>query len=270
MKSITPLIAFLVLFWINMFNGKDLSGWTIKIANHPAGENYNNTVRVEDGLLRMVYDDYSGFNGDFTHLFYNEKFSYYKLIVEYRFTGEQVSGGPGWAARNSGAMIHSQSVESMGLNQSFPTSIEVQLLGGLGNGDRQTANLCTPGTNVDMYGELYKKHCKNSESKTYDGDQWVTVEAVVHGNEQIWHVIDSDTVLTYTHPQLDERDPLYAQMLSHFGDKQLSEGYISLQGESSPVDFRVVKILNLKGCMDPKAKNYKSYYVAADNSKCIY
>ncbi len=253
-----------------MFNGENLDGWVMKITHHPLGENYNNTIRVEDGLLKIVYDDYKDFNGDFTHLFYKDKFSYYKLIVEYRFVGEQVPGGPGWAIRNSGAMIHGQSAESMELDQPFPTSIEVQFLGGLGTGERSTSNLCTPGTNVEMFGEVFTQHCTSSDSKTYDGDQWVMTETVVHGNEQIWHLVEGDTVLNYQKPQLDPTDPLYESMLQQYGSKMISEGTISLQGESGPVQFRTVKILNLKGCMDPKAKNYKSYYIADDPESCKY
>ena len=280
-KFVFPIVAIILLSacstqnpdeenWVNLFNGEDLTGWTIKTAKHALDENYNNTVRVEDGILKMAYDQYQGFDGEFTHLFYEDKFSYYKLVIEYRFVGEQVSGGPGWAIRNSGVMIHGQSAESMELNQSFPTSIEVQFLGGLGNGDRPTGNLCTPGTNVEMYEQLFTQHCTNSDSKTYDGDEWLTIETIAHGNEQIWHVIEGDTVITYTHPQLDERDPLYESMLQHYGSKMISGGTISLQGESSPVEFRTVKLLNLKGCMDPDAKNYKSYYVKEDNSQCKY
>ena len=282
MKSLITIITGFILFsscstndpsqeeWTNLFNGKDLSGWIIKTSKHPAGENYNNTVRVENGTLQMAYDEYTDFDGEFTHLFTEEKYSYYKLVVEYRFVGEQVTGGPGWAIRNSGAMIHAQSAASMSVDQPFPTSIEVQYLGGLGNGDRPTGNLCTPGTNVEMYEALCTQHCTNSDSKTYDGDQWVTVETIAHGHEQIWHIIEGDTVITYTHPQLDERDPLYADMLNYYGTKDIFEGHIALQGESSPVEFRSVKLLNLKGCMDPKAKNYKSYYIKEDNSLCKY
>jgi hypothetical protein len=256
--------------WVALFNGHDLEGWTVKTAKHPVGENFNNTVRVEEGLLKMVYDDYQSFDGEFTHLFCNEKFSYYKLVVEYRFMGEQVTGGPSWATRNSGVMIHGQTPESMDINQSFPVSIEVQFLGGLGAGERPTSNLCTPGTNVEINGALHTQHCLNSTSKTYDGDVWVTTETIVHGNEQIWHIVEGDTVLTYQRPQLDPNDSQFGQMLEHFGSQMISEGTISLQGESGPVQFRTVKLLNLKGCMDPKAKNYKSYYISEDNSKCVY
>jgi len=256
--------------WIQMFNGENLEGWEIKISKHEINDNYNNTFRVEDGLLKASYDNYSDFNGEFGHIFYKEKFSFYKLRLEYRFVGEQVPGGPGWAFRNSGAMLHSQSVESMGTNQAFPTSIELQLLGGNGSDERPTANLCTPGTHYEIDNVLVTRHCTNSSSKTYHGDQWVTVEAVVLGDSLITHIVEGDTVLVYNKPQLDEIDPNYEQMLSHFGSKEIKEGFISLQGESHPVEFRKVEILKLIGCTDKKAINYKSYYVASDNTKCIY
>jgi hypothetical protein len=256
--------------WIKLFNGKDLTGWDIKIAGSDLNVNYKNTFRVEDGLLSANYDEYQDFNGEYGHLFYKEPFSYYKIRVEYRFIGKQTPGGPGWAFRNSGIMLHCQPAASMTKDQSFPTSIEFQLLGGSGEGERPTGNLCTPGTNVVMKDSLFTPHCINSTSKTYNGDQWVTAEAIVLGDSLITHLIDGDTVFQYTKPQLDERDPAYPQMLAIFGQKMLTEGYIALQGESHPVQFRKVELLDLKGCMDPKALNYKSYFIKADNSKCRY
>ena len=131
--------------WIQLFNGKDMDGWTIKMAKHPLGENYNNTFRVEDGLLVTRYDEYEKFDGEYGHIFYKNPYSHYKLRVEYRIVGEQVPGGAGWAIKNSGVMFHAQAPESMLLNQEFPVSIEAQFLGGLGDGERTTGNLCTPG-----------------------------------------------------------------------------------------------------------------------------
>jgi hypothetical protein len=256
--------------WIRLFNGKDLTGWTIKIAGHPVNENFNNTFRVEDGVLKASYDQYNHFDGEYGHLFYKDKFSYYKIRLEYRFIGNQTAGGADWAFRNSGIMLHGQTPESMTLDQSFPPSIEFQLLGGSGDGERPTGNLCTPGTNVVMKDSLFTPHCINSRSKTYNGDQWVTAEAIVLGDSLITHLIGGDTVLSYTKPQLDERDAGYPAMLTHFGSKMLKEGTISLQGESHPVEFRNVELLELKGCMDPKAINFKSYFVKPDNTRCRY
>jgi hypothetical protein len=259
--------------WIQLFNGKDLAGWDIKFTRHDLNDNFHDTFRVEDGLLKVRYDHWDGFNGEFGHIFYNQPFSYYLVAAEYRFVGEQVTGaGPplAWAKRNNGIMVHAQSAESMGKDQDFPISIEVQLLGGLGTGERSTGNLCTPGTNVVMDGELFTPHCVNSSSKTYDGDQWVRVEALVLGDSLIKHIVNGDTVLAYTQPQMgggsvDHFDPAVFQE-----GKLLEQGYIALQAETAPIDFRKVEVLNLMGCTDPEATNFKRYYVKADPAACRY
>lgn len=231
--------------WIPLFNGKNLEGWTPKIKGHELGENFGNTFRVENGVLAVGYEKYREFGGQFGHLFYKEPFSHYRLRVEYRFIGLQCMGGPNWAIRNSGVMIHGESPASMEKDQEFPASIEVQLLGGNGKEKRTTANLCTPGTNVVMDGKLFTPHCINSTSETYHGDQWVIVEIEVRGSKLIRHLIDGKPVLSYTEPQLDERDA-HARKLAEKTGKLLSGGTISLQSESHPVEFRKVELLRLE------------------------
>ncbi|MGB6044563.1 MAG: DUF1080 domain-containing protein [Pirellulales bacterium] len=218
--------------WIQLFNGKNLDGWKVKIRGHELGDNDRDTFRVVDGLLTVSYDKYDNFDDKFGHLFYETSYSDYVIRVEYRFIGDQVPGGAGWAFRNSGIMVHGQSPESMKKDQKFPNSIEVQLLGGKGTGERPTANLCTPGTNVVLDGKLWKQHCLNSKSETYHGDQWVSVELEVRGDKQIRHIIDGKVVLEYTAPQLDDGTLLH-------------EGSISLQSESHPVQFRKVELRKL-------------------------
>ena len=227
--------------WIQLFNGKDLTGWTPKIRGHEYGENFANTFQVEDGVIRVVYDGYSQFDGLFGHLHYQTPFSNYVLRVEHRFLGDQVKGGPGWALRNSGVMVHGQDPKTMSLDQDFPVSIEVQLLGGDGKNKRTTGNLCTPGTHVVMDGELVTRHCTSSTSKTYHGEQWVTAEIEAHGNGKIIHRINGEKVLEYEQPQLDPKDAS-AKKLIKDGNVQLHGGYISLQSESHPVEFRKVEI----------------------------
>ncbi len=231
--------------WIQLFNGKDMKGWTPKFAGHELGENYNDTFRVEDGILKVSYDKYTKFDNKFGHLFYEKKFTNYRLRVEYRFVGKQVPGGPGWAFRNNGIMIHGQSAKSMAKNQNFPASIEVQLLGGKGTGNRTTGNLCTPGTHVVMDGKLITRHVINSKSKTYHGDQWVTLEIEARGNT-IKHILEGKTVLTYTDPQLDEKDGSAKKLIAAGAKKMLTGGTISLQAESHPTEFRKIELLELK------------------------
>lgn len=231
--------------WVQLFNGKDLNDWQIKFKGHELGDNYKNTFRVEDGLLRVRYDNWDKWDGSFGHIFYKGEFSHYKLRVEYRFVDEQAQGGPGWAYRNNGIMIHGQPAETMELDQDFPVSIEVQLLGGSGTGERSTCNVCTPGTNIVMDGKLIEQHCINSKSKTYNGDQWVTAEVEVDGGKVIRHFVNGEEVMHYEQPQLDPRDPSYDKLLPADGDKILTKGSISLQAESSPTDFKKVEILVL-------------------------
>lgn len=260
--------------WIQLFNGKDLTGWTPKFAKHELGMNLLDTFRVEDGLLKVRYDKWTAFNGEFGHLFYKDKFSYYLIAAEYRFVGEQLASagaGLGWAVRNNGLMLHSQAPETMLRDQDFPISIEVQLLGGPGTGaSRPNANLCTPGTHVMMRGQLRTAHCTNAKSKTYDGDQWVRVEVLVQGDEVIRHMLENETVLEYEKPQIgggnaSPTDPAVKQ-----DGTMLTEGFIAIQSETAPTDFRKIELVNLEGCADPKATNYRSYIIKANTGMCRY
>jgi enterochelin esterase family protein len=258
--------------WIVLFNGKDLKGWTPKIAKHELGDNFGNTFRVEDGLLKVRYDKYKGFDAQFGHLFYKDPYSFYRLVVEYRFVGSQAAGNPGaWALRNSGAMLHSPDPRTMPRDQTFPISIEAQFLGGNSDGKpRSTANMCSPGTEVVYQGTLYNDHCLSSTSPTFDGEQWVRVEMVVHGSGTITHFANGQKVLEYSMPQYGGGVVDNYDATTKIDGKLIEGGYISLQSESHPIDFRKVELLNLAGCMDKAATNYKSYYVKSVAEDCKF
>lgn len=240
--------------WIPLFDGESLAGWTPKIVGLAAGEDPRDTFRVEDGLLTVSYDGYGEgtFDGRFGHLFHNLDWSHYVLRAEYRFVGEQIAGAPGWAYRNSGLMIHGERPEQMGVDQSFPVSIEVQLLGEapLGEGrddERPNGNLCTPGTHVVMGEELVTRHCTDAASpRTYRGDEWVTIEVEVHGNGEIVHRLDGVDVLRYSHAQYDTNDADGRRLAAASGNVQIDRGTISIQSESFPVQFRSIAVRPLE------------------------
>jgi hypothetical protein len=254
--------------WIRLFNGRDLADWTIKFAKHDLGENPHNTFRVEDGLLKVRYDGWPSFNGEFGHIFYKDPFSYYLLAAEYRFVGDQVSGAPAWAMRNNGLMLHSPSPQTMLRDQDFPIALEIQLLGGLGKGPRTTANLCTPGSHVVYRGTLHTAHCTNSTSQTYDGDQWVRVEVLVHGDELVRHIVDGQTVLEYSKPQIGGGGATPVDPAVKIDGTPMAGGYISLQAETAPTDFRKVELLNLEGCTDARSKSSRPFIVKSNPSMC--
>lgn len=233
--------------WIRLFNGRDLTGWTVKIAGHDVGEDFANTFRVEAGVLKVGYEGYRTFNAQFGHLFSEQPFSDYHLVLEYRFVGEWLADTPGWARRNSGAMLHAQDPRTMRRDQDFPISIELQLLGGLGDGrPRPTANLCTPGTEVSIGGEQVRGHCVNSSSRTHDGDGWVRVEAFVYGDSLITHVVEGDTVLRYERPRIGGGNVEGHDPAQKVDGRALTAGFIALQSEGHPIEFRRVDLRRLR------------------------
>lgn len=267
--------------WESLFNQKDLSGWDIKIAGYPMNDNFKNIFQVKDSILSVSYNDYDTFTNEFGHLYYHQPYSYYRVRLQYRFYGEQLKGGPDYARLNSGVMVHSQSAKSLVLHQSFPVSLEMQFLASDSSRQSHTGNLCTPGTEFEQNEKLVDVHCLDSDSKYYDDALWVSAEVIVLGDSIIHHVIEGDTVLTYEHPTVDrkltnrfmnwtEDDVADSVQWMQKQGTRLSEGYIALQAESHPIQFRKIELLNLKGCMDPKALNYKSYYKKADNTLCQY
>jgi len=256
--------------WISLFDGGSMADWTPKFAGHELGVNYKDRFVLKDSLLSVRYTEQDTFNGNFGHLYYKNKFSHYRLRATYRFVGEQQAGGPGWAFRNNGLMLHCQDPKSLGLEQDFPISLEMQLLGGDGTNDRPNANLCTPGTNVVMNDSLFTPHCVNSKSKTYHGDEWVEVEALVLGDSLLQHIIDGQVVMEYKKPTMGGGEISGYEESAYQVGQAIRDGYISIQAETHPIDFKSIELLNLCGCTDPDAKNFKSYYVRSDNSSCIY
>ncbi len=257
--------------WIELFNGRNLDGWVIKIAGHELGDNFGNTFRAENGTIKVSYDKYPEFKNRFSHLFYKQKFSYYRLQLEYRLVGEQMKDAPGYARLNSGVMFHSQAPETILKDQDWPISVEAQFLGNdpaRPTDQRTTMNVCTPGTEIFMKGEMVKAHCTNSTLKALSGSDWLRVEVEVLGSDRVRHIVDGKTVLQYELPQTGGGvahgfDPKFK-----VDGTLLKEGYIGLQSESHPVEFRNIRLLNLSGCMDPKSRSYKSYYVHSDKASC--
>lgn len=232
--------------WVKLFNGKDIDDWIVKIHHHETGDNFGNTFRVEDGMIKVRYDQYGDFNDQFGHLYYKEPFSRFHLIVEYRFTGTLQPGAPDYTLLNSGVMFHSQDPRTMPKEQNWPISIEMQFLAGLGDGNpRPTGNMCSPGTEIEYQGQRYNGHCLNSSSRTYNKNEWVTAELIVIEDSLITHIINGDTVLQYSKPTMGGGVVEGYDSAVWQPGKPLRSGYIALQSEGQPIDFRRVEIKDL-------------------------
>ena len=246
--------------WISLFNGKDTKDWIVKIFHHEVGDNYGNTFRVEDGMIKVRYDQYDKFNNRYGHLYYKQPFSHYHLVVEYRFADEWRKDAPSYTQLNSGVMFHSQDPRTMPKEQDWPISVEMQFLAGVGDGKpRPTGNMCSPGTDVIFQGKKDPRHCIESSSKTYGKDEWVRAELIVLGDSLITHIINGEVVLQYSQPQIGGGVANGFDPKIKVDGKLLKEGYIALQSEGQPIDFRKVELLNLKG-LKPKSALYQKYF----------
>ncbi len=234
--------------WISLFDGESLTGWTPKFAGYETGDNILKTFRVEDGILKVSYDEYETFDGRYGHLYSNHAYSRYILRMDYRFEGGMMADAPHYVDLNSGVMIHSQSPLSMDLDQSFPVSLEFQFLADAGKGPRATGNACTPGTNLVFNGELSMKHIIKSSGPTFPADEWVSIEIEVRGNDEVVHRVNGEEVLRYQAPQLDPRDEVEAAtpLLKAGTPFMLSYGHIALQAEGQGVWFRNIELLPLE------------------------
>ncbi len=243
-----PLAATAEHPWVPLFNGKDLDGWTPKFAGHPTGVNFAVTFRAEDGILKVSYEGYDKFDQQFGHLYTNLAYSRYILRLEYRFSGEMMPDAPNYVNLNSGVMIHSQPPQSMGLDQGFPVSLECQFLADEGKGQRQTANVCTPGTHLELDGKVVTDHIVKSAAPTFPAEEWVKVEVEVHGNDAVIHRVNGVEVLRYQRPQLDPEDGLApaSRLLAAGAPIMLAYGHIALQAEGQPVWFRNIELKSLE------------------------
>jgi hypothetical protein len=262
--------------WENLLSPSVRSKWVKKIA----GENLNadalNTFQFSDSLLSVSYGNYKNWGNKFGHIFFNEKLSHYIIECEYNIYGRRIEDAPIWAGLNSGIMLHAQSPTTMLHDQWFPISLEMQFLACDGDTKNPTGNLCTPGTIVDSNGVQRQDHCINSASPLYNKGQWVKARAEVYGDSLIHHIINGQIVFTYTNLKTVKEGLIGLaadqgkELMDELHNKPLSEGYLAFQAESQEVKFRNIRLLNLCGCKDPKAKNYKSYFTKSDLKKCIY
>ena len=230
--------------WVHLFSGNDIEDWTVKIHHYEVGDNFGGTFRVEDGMIKVRYDNYEGdFNERYGHLYYNTPYSHYHLSMEYRFASPWYDTAPSYTVLNSGLMFHSQDPRTMPKEQDWPISVEMQFLAEVNEGEaRPTGNMCSPGTDVVFEGKIDPRHCISSTSKTYKPNEWVKAELIVHGDSLVTHIINGEKVLEYTHPQIGGGVANRYDESIKIDGKPLKEGFIALQSEGQPIDFRNIKL----------------------------
>ncbi|MEP6845811.1 MAG: DUF1080 domain-containing protein [Panacibacter sp.] len=228
--------------WVSLFNGKNLDNWIPKIAGYKLGENFGNTFRMQDGILSTRYNAYDSFNNRFGALYYNKKFTNFRLKVEYRFVGETTPGAPSWGFKDGGIQYFCQPPETIGINQSFPVCLEYNLLGSDGETERGTGEICASGMYVEINGKRNASYCTPPlVKKAFDDDQWITAEIDVQ-NGRITHFVNGEQILQFENPKYDSENELAKKFIVN-GVEMVKDGYISLQSNSHPMDFKSIEIM---------------------------
>lgn len=228
--------------WVKIFNGTDLSGWVPLIHKWKYAEDPHRTFRVDAGnpVIRVTYEDYPQQNFD-DHcglLYYDKPLKDYRVRVTYRFLEPQAKNPVSWGKNNTGLMVFATDPRTVTNDPEFPPLIEIQLLGTPSGGGKNNANLCQPGgMRVSrLFGQsLSDSGCHDSQSGTAPpAAQWVTVEAEVHvsGDTKVFQYPNMTTpVLTFSGPV--------------YNGQAVTGGYIALQSESQPVEFKDIELKEL-------------------------
>ena len=228
--------------WISLFNGKNLQHWQPKFAGFPLGENFGNTFRIENGLLSIRYDQYDSFKNRFGALYYDQRFTNYRLRFVYRFVGNTTPGAPSWGFKDGGVQYHGQSPASVGLTQSFPVCLEYNLHGGNGKEERPTGEICVTGMIVEVHGKKNTSNCTSPDlKKTFNGEEWITAEIEVKDGK-ITHFVNGEQVVQFENPRLDSNNSVAKKMIVA-GSDLVKSGYISIQSNSHPMDFKKIEIM---------------------------
>lgn len=263
--------------WVSLIpTGAELTGWTPKFEGKAVGVNPDTTFRMSpEGYLWVdLHTSYS--RTGFGHLYYTkQKFSYYLVRAEYKFTKDKSEAGfADWTPQNNGLMIHCP--EPSMVTGQFPNSIEVQLLGPKNNNEDRvpsatwpvgrTGAMCIAGDAfvVNYNGNNnYTNHCTSpSYPDAWKGTQipWdkdfsdMTVRVL--GDSLIQHYIRGQKVFET------------AKIRMKSGGQPVKEGYLAIQAEGTATYFRKLEVLSLIGCMDNTKPAYRSYFVKSDPAAC--
>ena len=225
--------------WVSIFDGESLDGWTPKIAGYPLGENFGDTFRVEDGMIKARFDQYGDdFAQRYGLLVYETPYEHYRLRLEYRFTGEQTPGGEDWAELNSGVIYHIQPLETIPQDAGFPVALEAQFLAE-GAHAPTTGNMCSLETSVVVKNERPDDHCILSDIPARPKDHWVRFELEAAPGGIFRHYIDGELAFEFSEAIFDVPQD-WADGMS------VDRGFFALQSESHPVDFRNIELMVLE------------------------
>jgi hypothetical protein len=198
---------------IQLFNGKDLSGWTHYLWNEDLRRQETKTPvssvwSVKDGLL-ICQGQPRGYIRTV------QEYANYKLTLEWRWP-------KGTAGGNNGVLVHSTTPNALG---AWPKSIEVQLAKG------NAGDFWVIGTTLEVPNLEERRKGRRHFNLTDDSEnplgEWNTMEIVCRDDEIIVHV--------------------NGDLVNHATNCSATKGAISLQSEGALIHYRNIYLTPLDG-----------------------
>jgi hypothetical protein len=214
---------------IELFNGKDLSGWT-KISR--AGETPDPaTWTVADGVIRCTGMPYG-------YIRTENRYKNYRLTVEWRWSGPDLppnaQGRP--RNRNSGVLLHTDASDTV-----WPSALEAQL--------QQTSAGDFHHMGTVETAEVLAARAKAAAAAGGDAEAAQRAQGVRRvpktgapaekpvGEWNTYEITCSGDTVTLRINGVDQNRATKANV---------TEGYICLQSEGAPIEFRNVKLTPLE------------------------
>jgi hypothetical protein len=193
--------------WIKLFNGKDLSGWSVYLAPKKEADP-NKVFKVDDGILVCE-------GMPFGYLITDKEYENYILKLQWRW-GKTVHG----KGRNSGVFVH-----VVGPNKIWPKAVEAQLM-------------------ADHAGDFWlvdgfklKVDSKRQDPRT--AHHYLRMKDHVEKPVGEWNQYE----ITCTGDSI--RVVINDQLVNEGSDAELSKGKILLQSEGAEIHFKDVVLKQL-------------------------
>jgi hypothetical protein len=197
---------------IRLFNGKDLSGWTVfidpKTKGYSPDSSPDRVFQVEDGMIHVSGERFGG-------LTTKDEYENYRLTVEFKW-GEKKWPPRADAKRDSGILVH-----CVGPDKIWTKSIECQVQEG-DCGDFWLVD----GTSITIDGKVVRGMKKKTRDAEKPNGEWNTVEVVCHDGT-ITNIVNGVVV-------------------NEGSQASVTKGRILLQSEGAEVFYRKVELRLLR------------------------
>ncbi|MFD2257504.1 DUF1080 domain-containing protein [Luteolibacter algae] len=237
--------------WTNLFNGKDLQGWHANTGGQgdETSQKANEIFTVRDGVIHIYQNADAGSKQSNANLYHESTWGKFHLQVEYRWLEKKFQPRTE-DNRDAGILFHIHT-HPAGV---WPPSVEMQLGDGKPGDKYVTGDLFVLGTTRADSPSDGGKYAEGGEMLTRGQDakgrrtavtshvekpvgEWNMAEVIVHGSEKAEFILNGKVLNTVYNMKFRDSNGEW---------KALEKGHISVQAEWAELEYRTIRIKELK------------------------